>query len=158
LYNYFQQTSPHFTTNTESVIRFSRLQIYAYRLSDRSWRDEFRIYWWCKILNSETEPTVVGVVEGSPSSTESSLIETSITVPAVNAAFYACAPRTIVSRCHRPLLFSKRIHSNYELGRFLLVSTDLISRRISGVWNLWCPIHTPAISFHYFLLKFFYMP
>lgn len=64
----------------------------------------------------------VGVVKG----TESSLIETSITVPIVNAAFYVCVRGTIVSCCHRLLLFSYQgIHFNYKLDRLLLVSTDL---------------------------------
>lgn len=85
---------------------------------------------------------------------ESSLIETSITVPAVNAAFYACARGTTVSRCHRPLFFWRQgIHFNYELGRPLLVSTDLISTRISAVRNLrHVPFTLRAISFHYFCL------
>lgn len=139
----------------ESVIRFSRrLQIYAYRLSDRSWRDEFRIYWWCEILNSETEPTVlVGVVEGSPSSTESSLIETSITVPAVNAAFYAYARGTTVSRCHRLLLFWRK--------EFILITS---SADCCSFWPIWyrhayqrCEIcdtslSPRAISFHCFCI------
>lgn len=58
---------------------------------------------------------LVGMVEGSPSSTESSLIETSITVPAVNAAFYACARHDCISLPSAAILFTSR--NLFQLAR-----------------------------------------
>lgn len=95
---------------------------------------------------------LVGVVAGSPSSTASSLIETSITVPAVNAAFYACA------RAARPYLVAIGRYS-FGAKEFIPITSsagccsfqiDLTSTRVSAARDLRHVPFTPrAIFFHY---------